>query len=138
MDAHLDASSGGLATRLDVLMGPSGRLHRSEPERARIAAESLMPGVRVVDLARKHGTTRWQIYNWRKKLQSGELAVPESVAALPVFAELLLEMAPAEASVPSTPAEIEIVVGDVVIRSGVRTDEQHLTLVIRAARASAP
>ncbi len=45
-------------------------------ERARIAAESMMPGVKVVDVARKHGATRWQVYGWRKKLRPGQLVMP--------------------------------------------------------------
>jgi len=42
----------------------------------------MMPRVTVADIARKHGTTRWQIYDWRKQLRKGNLVVPESVAAL--------------------------------------------------------
>jgi hypothetical protein len=43
-DVHLDGSSVGAVSRLEVLEGPSGRRVRSEAERARIAAESLLPG----------------------------------------------------------------------------------------------
>nr|WP_284040886.1 transposase [Phaeovulum sp. NW3] len=49
-------------SRLEVIEGPSGRRRRTKAERARIAAESMMPGVTVTAVARKHGTTRWQIY----------------------------------------------------------------------------
>jgi len=45
----------------------------------------------VADVARRHGTTRWQVYDWRKKLRTGQLVVPKSVAALPMFAEPVLE-----------------------------------------------
>ena len=68
---HLDGSMGVGVSRLEVIEGPSGRRRRTTAERARIAAESLMPGVRVADVARKHGTTRWQVYDWRKKLRTG-------------------------------------------------------------------
>ena len=44
MDVHLDVSTTGYAGRLEVLEGPTGRRVRSEAEKARIAAESLMPG----------------------------------------------------------------------------------------------
>ncbi|MDH2348744.1 IS66 family insertion sequence element accessory protein TnpB, partial [Bradyrhizobium sp. SSUT77] len=27
-------------------------------------AESLLPGAQVSEVARKHGATRWQIYDW--------------------------------------------------------------------------
>jgi transposase len=85
---HLDGSTGGGVSRLEVIEGPSGRRWRTKAERARIAAESLVPGASVADVARRHGTTRWQVYDWRKKLRTGQLVVPESVAALPMFAEL--------------------------------------------------
>ena len=135
---HLDGSTGVGVSRLEVIEGPSGRRRRSKAERARIAAESLMPGVLVADVARRHGTTRWQVYDWRKKLRTGDLVVPESVAASPMFAELVIGGAADE-----TPAKtearsgVEIVVGDVVIRAAADTDERQLTRAIRAARAAA-
>ena len=76
MGVHLDGSCNGSVSRLEMIEGPSGRRQRTEAERARIAAESLIPGMRVADIARKHGTTRWQIYNWRNKLRTGQLMVP--------------------------------------------------------------
>jgi transposase len=138
MGGHLDGLSDGGVSRLEVIEGPTGRRRRTEAERARIAAESLVPGASVTDVARRHGTTRWQVYDWRKKLRTGQLVVPESVAALPMFAELVVEGAAAE-----MPAEmevstgVEIVVGDVVIRVGADADAVLLTRSIRAARAAA-
>jgi transposase len=52
---------GGGVSRLGVIEGPSGRRWRTKAERARIAAESLVPGAKVADVAQRHGTTRWQI-----------------------------------------------------------------------------
>ena len=135
---HLDGSVGGGVSRLEVLEGPTGRRRRTKAERARSAAERLMPGVSVADVARRHGTTRWQVYDWRKKLRTGQLVVPESVAALPMFAELLVEGAAAEAPSARPGVEVEIVVGDVVIRTGSGADEGLLTRAIRAARAATP
>jgi transposase len=123
-------------SRLEVIEGPSGRRRRTAAERARIAAESLMPGVQVADVARRHGTTRWQVYDWRRKLRTGQLVLPESVAALPVFAELVVEDAVPEASSALAGAALEIVVGDIVIRAGAGADEGQLTRAIRAARAA--
>jgi len=125
---------GAGVSRLEVIEGPSGRRRRTMAERARIAAESMMPGVKVADVARKHGTTRWQIYDWRKQIRKGNLVVPESIAALPVFAELVVDDSSAEAPARS---DLEIVVGDVVIRAGAGADESQLTRAIRAARAAA-
>ena len=139
MGVELDGPVGDRFSRLEVIEGPSGRRLRTKAERARIAAESLMPGASVTDVAQRHGTTRWQIYDWRRKLRAGQLVVPESVAALPMFAELVVEGAAARAEMPAeavVATGVEIVVGDVVIRVGADTDEVLLVRSIRAARAA--
>ena len=136
---HLDSPRGGGVSRLEVIEGPTGRRLRTKAERARIAAESLMPGASVTDIARRHGTTRWQVYDWRRKLRTGQLVVPEGVAALPMFAELVVDGAAAGAERPAETLAVtgvEIVIGDVVIRAGTDADEVLLTRAIRAARAS--
>jgi transposase len=137
MGVHLDGSRGVGVSRLEVIEGPSGRRRRTKAERARIAAESMMPGMKVADVARKYGTTRWQIYDWRKQLRKGNLVVPESAAALPIFAELVVDDSSAEAPAAVAESDLEIVVGDVVIRAGACADEGQLTRAIRAARAAA-
>ena len=132
------ARQGGEVSRLEVIEGPTGRRRRTKAERARIAAESLMPGAKVADVARRHGTTRWQVYDWRKKQRAGQLVVPESVAALPMFAELVVEGASADApAATEATSGVEIVVGDAVVRVGAGADEGLLTRAIRAARAAA-
>ena len=115
MDGQLGVSSGGVS-RIEVLEGRSGRRARSPAERARIAAESFLPGVRVADVARKHGTTRWQVYDWRKRLRDGRLSLPEEVAEQPRFARLLIE-APEPPPDPAAGSCIEIEVCGIVIRA---------------------
>jgi transposase len=132
MGVHLDVPKLGYAGRLEVIEGPTGRRRRSDAEKARIVAESLLPGVRVADVARRHAVTRWQVYDWRRLVRSGRLALPESVAAAPAFAALVVEPQPVSAK----SAGIEVVVGDVVIRAGQDVEEGHLSRVIRAVRAA--
>lgn len=136
MGVYLDGSRNVGVSRLEVIEGPSGRRRRTKAERARIAAESMMPGVKVADVARKHGTTRWQIYDWRKQIRKGNLVVPESVAALPMFAELVVEDPATDASPAGSRSDLEVIVGDVVIRASAGADEGQLTRAIRAARAA--
>ena len=136
---QLDSSSGGGVSRLVVIEGPSGRRLRTKAERARIAAESLVPGASVTDVAQRHGTTRWQIYDWRRKLRTGQLVVPESVVSLPMFAELVVESTAAGPEMSAgalATTGVEIVIGDVVIRAGIVADGGLLTRTIRAARAA--
>jgi transposase len=136
VDGQLGVWSSGVS-RIEMIEGRSGRRARSPAERARIAAESFLPGVRVADVARKHGTTRWQIYDWRKRLRDGRLSLPEEVAEQPRFARLLVEAPePPPAPGPAVRTCIEIDVCGVVIRAGAEADETHLARVIRAARAA--
>ena len=137
MDVQLDASTSGYVGRLEVLEGATGRRARTQGEKARIAAESLMPGVQVAAVARKHGTTRWQVYDWRRRLRQGHLALPENMA--PLFAPLMVEEASPPPQQPvkaprAAPAKVEIVIDDVVIRMAV--DVEQLAQVIRAVRTS--
>ncbi|MDE2330133.1 MAG: IS66 family insertion sequence element accessory protein TnpB [Bradyrhizobium sp.] len=127
MDVQIDLSTAGYGGRLEVLEGPTGRRVRSDAEKARIAAESLLPGG-VAAVVRKHGATRWQVYDWPRQ---GQLALPESVAAS--FAPLMVDATstPARAS-KAAPAKVEIVIGDMVIRTAV--DVELLSEVKRLRR----
>ena len=87
----------------------------------------------MATVARKHGVTRWQVYDWRRRLQRGRLSLPDSLAAM--FAPLVVdEMPKPRAAVQPALAKLEILVGDVVIRTEVEID--HLAGVILAMRAS--
>lgn len=145
MDVSLDGSTDGFAGRIEVLEGRSGRRLRSEAERARIAAESLVRGVRVADVARRHEVTRWQVYDWRKKLNAGVLALPAEAAKEPMFAALVVEpktprpsRSPKRRSVTTSSCKIELVVDGVTLRVSADIDDAQLTRTIRAIRAASP
>ena len=82
MDVQIDVSTAGYGGRLEVLEGPTGRRVRSDAEKARIAAESLLPGAEVATVARKHGATRWQVYDWRRRLRQGQLIEPHRIGRI--------------------------------------------------------
>lgn len=141
MDGCLDGSKDGYAGRIEVIEGRTGRRQRSEAERARIAAESLVPGAKVADVARRHGVTRWQVYDWRKKLAVRKLALPAEAMAEPAFAALVVETPPAAVPPRKSRGEkaqsrIELVVDGVTVRVGADVDESQLVRVIRAVRAA--
>jgi transposase len=133
MDAPLDVPANGFAGRLEVIEGPTGRRQRSQADKARIVAESLLPGVRVAEIARKYGVTRWQVYDWRKQFRSGRLALPEGLTSEPAFATVIVEDTPQRKTAAGC---IEVVVGDVVIRAEPGVDDGHLSRIIRVARAA--
>lgn len=141
MDGYLDGSTVGYAGRIEVIEGRTGRRLRSEAERSRIAAESLAPGAKVVDVARRHGVTRWQVYDWRRKLAAGTLAVPAEATGEPAFAALVAETPAVVSTRKARTAQksldrIELVVAGVTVRVAADVDEAQLTRVIRAVRAA--
>jgi transposase len=120
-------------SRLEVLEGPTGRRVRSEAERARIVAESLLPSAQVAEVARKHGATRWQIYDWRRRFrQRGGL--PPCGSPTTSFAPLVVEEPLDERHVPMV--KIEIAIGGMVVRTDAAIGEKQLSQVIRAVRTS--
>jgi transposase len=140
MDVSLGASRASRASRLEVLEGPTGRRMRTAAEKARIVAESLLPEASVAEVARKHGTSRWQIYDWRKRIREEKQAWPKGLT--PEYATLMLEE-PSELRLSALPrqpapgqalARLELVVDDVLIRAEVGVEQ--LSAVIRAVRGS--
>jgi transposase len=139
MDGYIDGSKDGFVGRLEVIEGRGGRRRWSDAEKARIASESFRPGARVAEVARRHGTTRWQIYDWRKRLRRGLLPMP--VGDSPAFASVVI----ASENRPSVSMQkkddtqadvVEVVIEGVVIRAGSGIEEAHLARVIRAVRAA--
>ncbi len=134
MYAQLDVSSTGRVSRLEVLEGPTGRRQRSEAERARIAAESFRPGVSVSEVARRYGATRSQVYDWRRRLKDGRLALAGGVTAMPAFAEVIVAPAVAAGAGVRRPVLIEIDIAGAIIRVPAGVDADDLSRVIRAVR----
>lgn len=141
MDGYLDGSTVGYAGRMEVIEGRTGRRRRSEAERTRIAAESLVPGPKVAEVARRHDVTRWQVFDWRRKLSTGQLAVPAGAMTEPAFAALVVEtpaaVPPQRIRTAQKPSgRIELIVAGVTVRVAADVDEAQLTRVIRAIRAA--
>ncbi len=139
MDGYKDGSKDGFAGRLEVIEGRTGRRRWSEVEKARIASESFRPGARVAEVARRHGTTRWQIYDWRKRLTRGMLTAPadDSLAfASVVIAPESPRSSPVQKKDAAPTDVVEVVVEGIVIRAGSAIEEAHLSRAIRAAKAA--
>ena len=46
----------------------------SDEEKARVVRESLRPGKRVGEVARRYGISRWQLSTWRSAAREGAFA----------------------------------------------------------------
>ncbi len=108
--------------------GAPAQIHRrwSDAFKTEIAAESLMPGAKVSEIARRVGVDASQIYQWRKAaVRAGWIS--------PASASTARKALPApEVRVPV----IEISLGGATIRCEAGFDEAHLRRVILAVRQS--
>ncbi len=95
----------GFVGRYEVVEPRCGNRRWPDDVKARIVAESFQPGVRVVDVARRHGVIANQLSSWRRQARDGVLALPfeampdlsESGDAEPAFVPLAITAEPSEA-----------------------------------------
>ena len=143
-DLNDDARAG--YRRVEVLTGPGRRRRWSVESKARVVAESLVPGARPSEVARRWQICSQQVFAWRREARAGLLALPAQGGVVPpdpdfvpIHAEPALPctaLAPAPAPV-SVPPAIEVEVAGAVVRVRPGMDAMLLTSVLRAVRASA-
>ena len=131
------AKDGDAPGRVEVLDHPGGRRFWSDEAKGRIVLESHAAGVRVVDVARRHGVAPQQVTTWRREARQGKLALPVEDEA--GFALLALEdVSPlptsgaAPRSGPGTAIEIEQ--DGVTIRLPADTAPERIAAVAAALR----
>ncbi len=70
--------------KVEILNGAERRRRWSEEEKRRITEESFAAGVKVIDVARKHGVSRELLFGWRKEARVEGLAAPAVQRLIPV------------------------------------------------------
>ena len=148
MDDVTDDAKGEFR-RIELLTGPARRRRWSEAEKARIVAETLVPGAVVSAIARRWQVCPQQVFGWRRAARAGDVALPtkpERPAFVPIVGAaarpLVTEAAPptppmtAPPVAPAAPA-VEVTLAGAVVRVTPGTDGALLTAVLRAVRASA-
>ena len=127
--------------RVEVLTGPGRRRRWSADEKARIVAETLVPGARVSEVARRWQICSQQVFGWRRAMRQDVPSVPREpiTPATPSFVPIVSEAIPATTVRHAAPApEIEVKLAGAVVRvSPGMADADQLTAVLRAIRASA-
>ena len=63
-------------SRIDILDGPTGRRRWPDDLKARIVAESFLPGARVCEVAAKYGLIARHLSGWRGLARKGQVAMP--------------------------------------------------------------
>ena len=97
-------------SRIEVLDGPTGRRRWPEDVKARIVAESLLPGARVCDVAQKYGLIARHLSQWRGLARQGKLILPEDStgAFVPLIVEPEARPEPATRRADTVVIKIEI------------------------------
>jgi transposase len=128
--------------RVEVLTGPARRRRWSADEKARIVAETLVPGARVSEVARRWQICSQQVFGWRRAMRQDVVSVPRELPrpVTPGFVPIVSEALPAATAqrAASAGAGIEVKLAGAVVRvSSGMNDADQLTAVLRAIRASA-
>ena len=136
VDVNDDTKAG--FRRIEVLTGPGRRRRWSAEEKARIVTESLAPGVRVSEVARRWQVCPQQVFGWRREARQATTAEPTGRVALG-FVPIVTETVPpvTAPSATSTAPGIEVRLAGAVVRVVAGMDDvAQLTAVLRAVRAS--
>jgi transposase len=142
-DANDDAK--GEFRRVEVLTGPSRRRRWSAEEKARIVEETLAPGARVSEVARRWQVCSQQVFGWRRAACKTVTTVATTTTArvpapefVPIMTDVRQAVSAQRVMPPSAAPAIEIKVAGAVVRIVSSMDDAaQLTAVLRAVRASA-
>lgn len=97
-------ADGGEAVEGSVAPGrvsrPGGGERRwTEAEKARIVAESRVPGATVAGVAARHGISSWSLSRWRRRAREGSLAASGPSGAASGFVPVVVDDAAPERAV---------------------------------------
>jgi transposase len=124
-----DDAKGGFR-RVAILTGPARRRRWSADQKACIVAETMEPGARVADVARRWQVCSQQVFGWRR---AARREVTTASGFVPIVTDVPVTAVPHTA----TPV-IEVRLAGAVVRVAPGVDDTaHLTAVLRAIRASA-
>src|SRR5579859_3408695 len=129
-DANGDAK--GEFRRIELLTGSVRRRRWSADQKARIVAETLVPGARVSEVARRWQLSSQQVFGWRRAARRDPKTVTPGGPMPTAFVPIVTDTDPVE---PGALAVIEVRLAGAVVRvtSGMN-DTAQLTAVLRAIR----
>jgi transposase len=121
--------------RMEGTPAAGQRRRWSEDERARIVEESLTPGARVSEVAKRHGVSRGMVFEWRRQAKAGEPR-QDAGRSRPAFVPVTIAPERAGAQIANDAPAIEIELGDIRIRVKGRVDGPALRTVLSALQAA--
>jgi transposase len=119
--------------RMEVMVGPSGKRRWSDAYKGHVVAETLVSGVTVNEVARRHNLRANHLSTWRRLAKDGKLAVPDLAGA--EFASVVLEplARPQEAA---SDGNVEIIQGSVIVRLDAGTLPCRIAEIVHALSAT--
>lgn len=113
--------------RVEVLGGLERRRHWSQDDKARIVEETLVPGAKVTEVARRNGVAASLVFTWRRQARTSEQRVPSftpvQIAAVAASAEETPKLLPTvDGRVRSVAARTGLIEIDLGNRRCIRVD----------------
>lgn len=127
-----DDAKGGFR-RIEVLTGSRRRRVWSDEDKTRIVEESLAPGARVSEVARRWQVCPQQVFGWRRERRV--VVSASATHADPQFVPLVSTLSPA-VQPSAASSSIKITLCGAVVHMSSDTDPALLISVLRAVRAS--
>lgn len=115
---------------VELLAAPAAKRRWSDEAKGRIVAETLVGGVTVNEVARRHGVKANHLSSWRTLARQGKLVVPEVAGA--EFDVPVPTVQPRDSL--STTASIELVIGPVTVRLDAATPASRVAELAMALR----
>jgi transposase len=132
-----------LVRRLEVITGTGRRRQFSEDFKAGIVEETLVPGVVVSEVARRHGLTPQQVFTWRRQARHPVASEAEAPKFVPAVAGPASQARPSRGrprkrtrQVDRSSGSIEVEIEGVSVRIGRGAEAQTVAAVLRALKAN--
>jgi transposase len=116
---------------VELLAAPAAKRRWSDDAKGWIVAETLVAGVTVNEVTRRHGMKANHLSAWRTLARQGKLVMPEIVGA--EFDTPVALIQPVEPQV--TTASIDLVIGSVTVRLDAATPAARVAELVLALRA---
>ncbi len=116
---------------VELLAAPAVKRRWSDEAKGRIVAETLVSGVTVNEVARRHGVRANHLSSWRTLARQGKLVVPEVVGAECTAPEPLRR----RVAGPVTKTPIELIIGPVTMRLDAATSAARVAELVMALQA---
>lgn len=116
---------------VELLAAPAAKRRWSDEAKGRMVAETLVPGVTVNEVARRHGLKANHLSSWRTLARKGKLVVPEVAGAefaAPVASPMVVPTV-------ATIASIDLILGPVTVRLDAATPAARVAELAAALRA---